>query len=126
MTETPGRAPAHPGDALKAERAFTLGRRSLLVACLALLAVALGVFTHVPLETTLSYNRLSNDFRVPVFGLLLIPGLFAFAWFRGRKQDLSAIVPAERLVIYIVYPVMIAAFTWAQITLAIECLNEGR
>lgn len=125
MAEAPATGDASNDDAAKARRAFTLGRRALIITCLVLVAVALAVFTQVPLDTTLGYNRLSSDFRVPVFGLLLIPALFAFAWFRGRKQDLSAIVPAERLVIYIVYPVMIAVFTWAQITLAIGFLNEG-
>lgn len=114
-----------PDDAAGARRAFVLGRWALAVTCCALLALALGVFTQVPMSTTLGYNRLSSDFRIPVIGLLVVPAIFAIAWLRGRKQDLSAIVPAERLVIYIVYPIMIAAFTWAQVTLATAFLTQG-
>ena len=52
------------------------------------------------------------------------PG-FGGAWSPLSRIRRQSFIPAERQVIYIVYPIMIAAFTWAQVTLATAFLAHG-
>ena len=113
-------------DLEKGRVAYLWGSRAILVTSLFLAAVAIYVFTQVPLDTTMAYSRLSGAFRIPVLGLVVLPVFLAVAWLRGRGQDTKELPRAERFVIYIVYPVVLAGFIWAHLTLAAGFLAEGR
>lgn len=74
--------------------------RALVTSSIATLTIGIYVATQVPLDTTVVYNRLSQQFDVPIVGMLGFPFLLMLTWAKGRK-DRSGLIPAkERYVLW--------------------------
>jgi hypothetical protein len=65
-------------------RTHVVVRRITLACTIVLLAIVVFVATQVPLNTTVAYNRLGSEFRLPALALLVPPGLLFSIWIRGR------------------------------------------
>jgi hypothetical protein len=90
-----------------------------VVGCfVAVMTVALVVFTQVPLSTTVSYTRLSNDFQIPVWALLLIPLVLAIIWRKGRGPNAGHMPKSERIVMIVLAVVYLLFSTVGQIFMA--------
>jgi hypothetical protein len=90
-----------------------------VVGCfVAVMTVALVVFTQVPLSTTVSYTRLSNDFQIPVWALLLIPLVLVIIWRKGRGPNAGHMPKSERIVMIVLAVVYLLFSTVGQILMA--------
>jgi hypothetical protein len=90
-----------------------------VVGCfVAVMTVALVVFTQVPLSTTVSCTRLSNDFQIPVWALLLIPLVLVIIWRKGRGPNAGHMPKSERIVMIVLAVVYLLFSTVGQIFMA--------
>ena len=86
--------PPTPEEIRLGTRTHVLVRRITLACTLVLVAIVAFVATQVPLNTTVAYNRLGSEFRLPVFALLVLPALLFSIWIRGR--DLKKMVKSTQ------------------------------
>ena len=90
-----------------------------------LLVLFTYVVTQVPFTTTITYNRFSNEFQLPVFALLALPALLTFGWFRSRGPD-SGKMPAKKRYVLIIFGSAFIAFSlFAQTSFALAFLDAG-
>jgi hypothetical protein len=72
------------------------------LACIAISLAAIAfVITQVPLDTTVTYNRLSSEFQMPIFAMLAIPAILTVIWLRSRRPDAGVIDKKERYILII-------------------------
>lgn len=90
-----------------------------------LLVVFAYVVTMVPFTTTITYNRFSSEFRLPVFALLALPALLTFGWFRSRGPESGKMPSKERYILIIFSSAFIAFSLFAQASFALAFLEAG-
>ena len=91
----------------------------------AVVSVTLVVFTRVPLGTTVSYTRLSNDFQIALWALLLNPLVLAITWLKGRGPEAGHMPKSERIVMVVLAVAYLTFSIIGQIYLAFFYLDAG-
>lgn len=96
------------------------------LACIAFsLAAIVLVMTRVPLNTTVTYNRLSSEFHMPIFAMLAIPAVLTAIWLRSRRPDAGVIDNKERIVLIIFATIFMTCCLVGQIILVNAFLAAG-
>lgn len=90
-----------------------------------LLVIFAYVLTQVPFTTTIIYNRLSSEFRLPLLALLALPALLTFGWFRSRGPESEKMPTKERYVLITFSSAFIAFSLFAQVRFALAFLEAG-
>jgi hypothetical protein len=76
-------------------RTVVVLRRLLAVGVLVDLVVTGFVLTEVPLDTTISYTRVSNEWQIPMFALFAAPALLLTLWWQTRKAEGQPLPPGN-------------------------------
>jgi len=96
------------------------------LACIAFsLAAIVFVMTRVPLNTTVTYNRLSSEFQMPIFAMLAIPAILTVIWLRSRGAAAGVIDTKERYVLIIFATIFMTFCLIGQIILVNAFLAAG-
>ncbi|WP_460512121.1 hypothetical protein [Frigoribacterium salinisoli] len=84
------------------------------------LGISFASLATIPWNTTISYTRVSNEWRVPL-PFIIVPTLFLFVfWSRSRKDQKRGIVPKERIALVVLTMVFVSFFVGGQIYLAAQ------
>ena len=100
-------------------------RRLLAAGVLVDLVVAGFVLSQVPLDTTISYTRVSNEWQIPMFALFAAPALLLTLWWQTRKAQDQPLPPKERAFLIAIFVPFLAFFVGAQFFLARDYLISG-
>ncbi|KQO81862.1 hypothetical protein ASF17_12215 [Frigoribacterium sp. Leaf263] len=100
-------------------------RRLLAAGVLVDLVVAGFVLSQVPLDTTISYTRVSNEWQIPIFALFAAPALLLTLWWQTRKAEDQPLPPKERVFLIAIFVPFLAFFVGAQFFMARDYLISG-
>lgn len=100
-------------------------RRILLVGILLDLIVALIVSTQVPLDTTISYSRLSREWQMPLVVLLIAPLVLGGLWWRSRHSASEPLPRGERKILLVIFVPFWLFLTVGQLFMARDFLIAG-
>jgi hypothetical protein len=106
-------------------KAQKLVQQAIVICFFILLAIALIVVSQVPLGTTASYTRLSRDFQIPPYALLLFPLTLGIIWLKGREPEAGRIPRSERIVMIVLAVTYLSFSLVAQCYMAITYLQAG-
>ena len=98
---TPDRPPPTDEEIRLGTRTQTWVNRANLACIAVTLAAIVYVLTQVPLATTVTYNRLSSEFQMPIFAMLATPAVLTSIWLRSRGPDAGVIDTKERYILVI-------------------------
>ena len=107
-------------------RTHVIVRRITLACTVVLMAIVAFVATQVPLNTTVAYNRLGSEFRLPALALLVPPALLFSIWIRGRDPKNGDIDTRERYMLVIFSSIFMTFCLVAQMVFATTFLNANR
>lgn len=124
-SEKDDRPPLTPEDIRLGTRAQKSVQLSIVICFIALLAIAIAVVTQVPLGTTASYSRLSREFQIPLYGLLLFPFVLGIIWFKGREPKAGHMPRSERIVMIVLAVTYLSFSLVAQCVMAFTYLQAG-
>jgi hypothetical protein len=83
------------------------------------------VLSQVPLDTTISYTRVSNEWQMPTFALFAAPALLLTLWWQTRKAEDQPLPLKERAFLIAIFVPFLAFFVGAQFFLARDYLISG-
>jgi len=118
--------PPTPEEIRLGTRTHVLVRRITLACTLVLVAIVAFVATQVPLTTTVAYNRLGSEFRLPVFALLVLPVLLFSIWIRGRDLKKNGEIDTKERHMLVIFSSIFMTFCLvAQIVFASTFLDAS-
>jgi hypothetical protein len=117
-------APSEPTKPLGGRTVVVL-RGVLAAGVLVDLVVTGFVLSQVPLDTTISYTRVSNEWQMPTFALFAAPALLLTLWWQTRKAEDQPLPPRERVFLIAIFVPFRAFFVGAQFFLARDYLISG-
>jgi len=121
-----------PGDVGSDYAAKPLGgrtivwlRRVLLVGVLLDIVVAVFVVMQVPIDTTVSYTRVSREWQMPLLVLLIAPLVLMSLWWRSRRAASESLPRGERKFLLVIFVPFWLFFTAGQFFMAHDFLIAG-
>ena len=104
-------------------RGKVLARRishATLVATIVTIVIFADCLSFVPWDTRITYQRLSNDWSLPV-GVLVVPCiLLCVIWWKGRSDQKEGVRPSERVAAVLVVGLFLSIVVGIQSYLAYE------
>ena len=102
------------GDVALGRRTKTRVLRANLLAVVVAVLMAVFVVTQVPLSTTASYARLSQQWQLPLGVLVVVPLVLLPPYFSTRKSDGASMTPTARRQLLIAAPAFLVVMLVAQ------------
>jgi hypothetical protein len=96
-----------------------------LIGALLDLVIAFAIVTQVPLNTTISYTRVSREWQIPLFALLAAPVLLSALWWQTRTAETQPLPDKERVFLIVISVPFLAFFTVGQVFMARDYLIAG-
>jgi uncharacterized integral membrane protein len=100
-------------------------RRVLLAGVLLDIVVAIFVVIQVPIDTTVSYTRVSREWQMPLLVLLIAPLVLISLWWRSRRAASESLPRRERRFLLVIFVPFWLFFTVGQFFMARNFLIAG-
>lgn len=121
----PRKVPLTDDDIARGNMAIKWARRTYLAGLIATLGIVIFVWTQVPVMTSTSYTRLSNDYAMPSFMLLLFPAICVGGLISSRGAQSGYMPASESSFVLAFAPILVIGVICATAYLASTYLAAG-